>query len=702
MNYWHMQMHPGDRKDEFPPYLIKDIINKKKIIGLGDSWNNKNGDPVTAPEQFKNEIRVGDIVVIKQGQTPISIVRVLGDAYHLNTVDGSFDWFNLRRKIEILDFYQDDYNFYIPQPRGTLSICNDLSTKTSQVVINWYELAKRKNLMNSINLSDQRIEVIKKLWEKYKQKFSENKLNDIANDIEQIQAEWKKYKDKIVDGTFSIEDYTNRIDKDKDQMPGGYLCNFLERTTKSVFGSSKPAGSALAFGVKLNENGSYSIGKNRSNESIEEANKEFNEKIKPLFEGVALCENAIDKASIFENSEYQAKQILRKLAVLDHMNDFLFIYSDMIDYLHSDFLKSETSSNLAKNHELRLVVNKLLDVKDTPVESVLLSFFLWKYGNTQGLADENSPNVILYGPPGTGKTYEVTNNLDFVCQGEQNRYEMLQFHPSFTYEDFIEGIKPKGVTKDGNIKFELVNGVFKLFCIRAKKECLKAIEKKRDPKPFYFVVDEINRANLSSVFGETLSRLEKDYRHNVANKDGLNLIKTQYSSLIEQLEEDKKTELAYELINGQAYFGVPSNVYFIGMMNDVDKSIDTFDLALRRRFKWIRKDCDYNVISEETKRKKGDDFINIEEYVIACEKLNTYISQELGLGKSYEFGHSFFMKMSGIANRKSISENNIKHLFNLYLKPTLKEYLRALYPESELDAKLHVALDIFKNPFSKK
>src|SRR5690606_29141005 len=158
--------------------------------------------------------------------------------------------------------------------------------------------------------------------------------------------------------------------------------------------------------------------------------------------------------------------------------------------------------------------------------------------NTKGIADENSPNVILYGPPGTGKTYQVTNSLDFVCQGEKTRYKMLQFHPSFAYEDFIEGIKPKGVTKDGNIKFELVDGVFKLFCKEAKQECLIALKENRAAKPYYFVVDEINRANLSSVFGETLSRLEKDYRHDVINNDTSNLIKTQYSSLIEQLSED--------------------------------------------------------------------------------------------------------------------------------------------------------------------
>ena len=132
------------------------------------------------------------------------------------------------------------------------------------------------------------------------------------------------------------------------------------------------------------------------------------------------------------------------------------------------------------------------------------------------------------------------------------------------------------------------------------------------------------------------------------------------------------------------------------MMNDVDKSIDAFDLALRRRFKWIRKDCDYEVIDAESRFKAKEEFNNINQYLKAYEKLNNYISNDLGLGKSYEFGHSFFMKISDIAKRKDITPNNVEVLFNLYLRPTLKEYLRAVFAESELESKLDEALSKFK------
>ncbi|HTO36482.1 MAG TPA: AAA family ATPase, partial [Flavobacterium sp.] len=406
---------------------------------------------------------------------------------------------------------------------------------------------------------------------------------------------------------------------------------------------------------------------------------------------IVSTSDPLEKICLVEETDYSAKQILMKLSVLDNLSDFLYIYSSQwLDELHSEFIDNDAVGIFTKNHQVCIVAKKMLEVNEQDKnELVLLSRFLWRFVNSKAIADINNPNVIMYGPPGTGKTYSVINSLDFVCQGDTSRYEILQFHPSFTYEDFIEGIKPKGVSKDGNIRFELVNGVFKNFCIKAKN-CPE--------KAFYFVVDEINRANLSAVFGETLSLLEKDYRHD--GKSNKNLLRTQYSTLIEDLikeDKEKYKHLAYFIDNNVVKFGVPENVFFIGMMNDVDKSIDAFDLALRRRFKWIRKDCDYEVIEEAYTHYRGKQEIgNIGQYVKSCEKLNNYISNELGLGKSYEFGHSFFMKINDISKRKEITPNNVEVLFNLYLRPTLKEYLRAVFAESELDNKLDEALNRFK------
>lgn len=685
MKFWHIQLHPDDRRN-FTIDVIQNLLIQKKVIGLGE-WE----DGESKREQFFDLMMIGDIVAVKQGGTPIALVQVVGNAYFEKNTNKELDWFPNRRKIEILDFYKDEYNFTIPQTRGTLSICNDLNASTSKIIINWYKKITREKLMGNIKITPDRKNEIKTLWLDFKGKYSDNDKADIESKVNDLIDSWNKYKSKIIGGTISLDDYTNTVNNDTALMPGGYLCNFLETTTKMLFGSSKP-GNAIRYEVKLNDdNKSYTIGAKNPNETRDSAELKFNQDIKPLLENIVAADDLYERIDIVETTSYAAKQILRKLAGLDYLGDFLFIYSnEMVDTLHDQFINSDETKNLAKCYEIRAVANELLSInKNDPVESVMLSRFLWKFANSQSIADSDTPNVILYGAPGTGKTYEVKNNLAFICQNDRSRYEFVQFHPSFTYEDFIEGIKPKGVTNDGNIKFELVDGVFKKFCKRAKEN---------PDKDYYFVVDEINRANLSSVFGEALLCLEKDYRHDPAINDDSTLIKTQYSTLIEDMinENPSNESLAYHLKDGNVYFGIPKNLYFIGMMNDVDKSIDAFDLALRRRFKWIRKDCDYDVVEHETKFRNGDAFDNIKYYKKSCADLNSYICNDLGLGTSYEFGHSFFMKMSSIASARIISAKNMSSLFELHLRPTLKEYLRSMFAESELDNKLDEALDKFQ------
>jgi 5-methylcytosine-specific restriction endonuclease McrBC GTP-binding regulatory subunit McrB len=377
------------------------------------------------------------------------------------------------------------------------------------------------------------------------------------------------------------------------------------------------------------------------------------------------------------------------MVVLNQPKLFIEIYSaDIIKTLYKEFLPDGTDEKILLQSYVLCNAFKELKIVGLTVRSI--SSFLWDFYNKTFPVNEECPNVIFYGSPGTGKNYQVEKMKAYIMMND-DCYESVQFHPSFTYEDFIEGIKPKGVNKDGNITFGLVNGVFKEFCIKAKKE---------RNKKHYFIVDEINRANLSTVFGEALSLLEKDYRHK-ADKPNENLIKTQYSSLIEDLireseNKEKYIRLAYDYceISKEVKFGIPDNVYFIGMMNDVDKSIDTFDLALRRRFKWIRKECDYNVIKDIV-NDKNKHYLNIEDYSNACKKLNEYICDKLNLGKSYEFGHSFFMKITAIAKKEKISHEDMTKLFDDYLRPTLREYLRAFFSENEIDGKLQEALGEF-------
>ncbi len=696
INYWIISPNVHNDASE---QRWKEIIAERKTAYIGFGPDDSTG--VT----FFNQIKEGDIIIVAQGanRNKRSYLAGIVNSPAIGGEEEGTPGYAQRRVLKHAINEQElaalklDYNGCaygdadrIPALYKLKPWENSNDQRIATTILAAINQKRIDELMENIKLSAERQAQIKALWEKYK---SETKAEDKTFNIREIEnliGQWNQYKEKITNDTLSLDEYTNTLGSSTATMSGGYLCNFLERTTRTVLGSSKP-GTAFNFEVKLNnDNASYYILKqNKQNASKEEAETYFNSNIRGLLKSIVSETEPLAKIKLVEDAAYSAKQILMKMAVLDNLTDFLYIYSTQwLEELYNDFIDGDAEGIFTKNHQVCLVAKKLLSVNEQDKgELILLSRFLWRYVNARTIADADNPNVIMYGPPGTGKTYSVVNSLDFVCQGESSRYELLQFHPSFTYEDFIEGIKPKGVSKDGNIRFELVNGIFKNFCIKAKNT---------PDKSFYFVVDEINRANLSSVFGETLSLLEKDYRHSgTGNK---NLIRTQYSTLIEDLiKEDKKYEsLAYTIDNNEVKFGVPENVFFIGMMNDVDKSIDAFDLALRRRFKWIRKDCDYEVIEEETRFKRKEDFSNIGQYIKACEKLNNYISAELGLGKSYEFGHSFFMKMSDIAKRKEITQHNMETLFNLYLRPTLKEYLRAVFAESELDGKLDEALNRFK------
>jgi len=294
---------------------------------------------------------------------------------------------------------------------------------------------------------------------------------------------------------------------------------------------------------------------------------------------------------------------------------------------------------------------------------------------------EVNKNIIYYGVPGTGKTYGILQEL----QNQENiEFKFVQFHPSYGYEDFIEGIKPiKSDSKD--IKLELVNGEFKQMCIEAFKELQNADKEKREPKKYYFIADEINRAELSRVFGELLVCIEEDKRIRI--KDGKIdtnslLIKTQYSSMWEDKHIVVKTNDKLELDeNGERYFGVPENIYFIGTMNDVDRSIESFDLALRRRFTWIKKETSYKVIKD-----KYD-----ENFKRSCVNLNKKIATIIG--KNYQLGHSYFLKAIQINGK--VPNISKKILFDTELKPILEEYLRSIVDESQIDEKMNELKKVF-------
>lgn len=277
---------------------------------------------------------------------------------------------------------------------------------------------------------------------------------------------------------------------------------------------------------------------------------------------------------------------------------------------------------------------------------------------------ELNHQVILYGPPGTSKTFNAKKTAVEMLLNEsvdakdvadkfkelqnQNKVDLIQFHPSYSYEDFVQGIKP--VTKNAVISYEVRDGIFKKICNTAKN----------DPDNNYLlIIDEINRGNLSKIFGELIYALE--YRGEQ--------IRLQYADFDDNDEND--------------FLIVPKNLYVIGTMNTADRSVSLFDTAMRRRFAFVPMMVDYDLVTKELEigldkfdesalQNKLKSIINKHQKnsilsLLAVFKLNKIISKQIRMGREKQIGHTYLIRII----KKEQEFNNV---WKYQIIPLLEEF----------------------------
>ena len=288
----------------------------------------------------------------------------------------------------------------------------------------------------------------------------------------------------------------------------------------------------------------------------------------------------------------------------------------------------------------------------------------------QMVEEEFEKNTILYGPPGTGKTYHTAIYAVAICdrisldevkvqpyeevleryrvlKDEEKRIAFTTFHQSYGYEEFIEGIKPTMDADASEVSYTIKDGVFKAFCKRATEGKSAAgdgigIESEAEPKPFVFIIDEINRGNISKIFGELITLIEPTKRLGA--------------------EEAMEAILPYSNVP----FGVPNNVYLLGTMNTADRSIAIMDTALRRRFQFEEMMPNPQVLREigADQVVDGDVSLDVADMLTVINRRIEYL-----FDREHTIGHAFF---TGLKDEPTVSK--LAGIFQKSVLPLLQEY----------------------------
>lgn len=562
MNYWNMQLHPNDLNWNREVELLK----KHGVIGLGD-WD----EAAKQQPNFETAMQIGDYVMIKHGGSIVALVQVESDYYKKDEEDvDDLLWFQKRRKVKILDWYNDQYNYSVTS-RKTLEKCINPSTGTYKSIVNWIHRIEKRNNMNKII------------------KLLEANHNLILTGA---PGTGKTYLAKQIAAQIILgKEYDERTASGDEQLKMKEQCGFAQFHPSYDY-------TDFVEGLRPKQDEAENVGFERKDGVFK-----------------SFCKKAI------------------KSRMADGTDTFEEGWKQLVDYL---------------NDNQYIEIPLLTGARNICVE-------LNEYGT--GLAER------LYADgKSVGDGEWVRGHSKFFTREQlYNIYRGNSGTPSGGHDNYRRAIVKYMIDKNWMSEYKKGHEISEL-------------------SKYVFIIDEINRGEISKIFGELFFSIDPGYR----NTDGR--VKTQYQNLV---EED---DVFYD------GFYVPDNVYIIGTMNDIDRSVESMDFAFRRRFAFKEISAEESMAmldSEGAWNKAGNGDVQkpddkcIEEIKQRMTRLNNAICHKAkdgensgieGLSSAFHIGASYFLKLANYMEEGV--EMAFEKLWDNHLKGLLFEYLRGM-PDAE-------------------